>query len=154
MLGRLFFSTQKTLFKICIFQLDTITRISYLHDRSYKSVNFGEDLIKEMLFSSVCRMPLSAKSTMTAYRLMIQRVIIHQIYQDLCPMLQLFVYIYLFTLLFTQVHKVATAFDPFSKLSMRTQAALLKHNADLVVSLRGAIFFESRKQGLDQVSLI
>ena len=53
-----------------------------------------------------------------------------------------------------QVHKVATAFDPFSKLSMRTQAALLKHNADLVVSLRGAIFFESRKQGLDQVSLI
>ena len=66
-------NTQKTL--ICIFQLDTITRISYLHDRSYKSVNFGEDLIKEMLFSSVCRIPLSAKSTMTAYRLMIQRVI-------------------------------------------------------------------------------
>ena len=46
---------------------------------------------------------------------------------------------------------MATAFDPFSKLSMRTQAALLKHNADLVVSLRGAIFFEQRKQGLDQV---
>ena len=49
---------------------------------------------------------------------------------------------------------MATAFDPFSKLNMRTQAALLKHNADLVVSLRGAIFFESRKQGLDQVNLI
>lgn len=110
------------LYQISQDELDTITRISYLHDRSYKSVNFGEDLIKEMLFSSVCRMPLSAKSTMTAYRLMIQRV-----------------------------HKVATAFDPFSKLSMRTQAALLKHNADLVVSLRGAIFFESRKQGLDQI---
>jgi len=110
------------LYQISQDELDTITRISYLHDRSYKSVNFGEDLIKEMLFSSVCRIPLSAKSTMTAYRLMIQRV-----------------------------HKVATAFDPFSKLSMRTQAALLKHNADLVVSLRGAIFFEQRKQGLDQI---
>ena len=60
----------------------------------------------------------------------------------------------LFIFFYLQVHKVATAFDPFSKLNMRTQAALLKHNADLVVSLRGAIFFESRKQGLDQVNLI
>ena len=95
------FLTQKTLWVIhttnllfFVFQLDRITRISYLHDRSYKSVNFGEDLIKEMLFSSVCRIPLSAKSTMTAYRLMIQRVInyllfFHRIYK-------LFVYFFLF----------------------------------------------------------
>ena len=69
-------------FSIFVFQLDTITRISYLHDRSYKSVNFGEDLIKEMLFSSVCRIPLSAKSTMTAYRLMIQRVINYYFFME------------------------------------------------------------------------
>ena len=82
-MGNIFFNSENTMgntyyyfaFSIFVFQLDTITRISYLHDRSYKSVNFGEDLIKEMLFSSVCRIPLSAKSTMTAYRLMIQRVI-------------------------------------------------------------------------------
>jgi hypothetical protein len=28
---------------------------------------------------------------------------------------------------------------------------LLKHNADMIVSLRGAVFFEKRKGGLDQV---
>jgi len=113
---------QQTLYQISQDELEAISRIAYLHDRSYKSVNFGEDLIKEMVFSSVCGIPLSAKSTMTAYRLMIQRV-----------------------------HRVATGFDPFSNLSLRTQSALLKHNADLVVSLRGAIFFERRKQGLDQI---
>lgn len=102
--------------------METIQRIAYLHDRCYKSVNFGEDLIKEMLFSSVCGIPLSPQSTMTAYRLMINRV-----------------------------HKVASGFDPFARLNERTQRALLRQNADLVVSLRGAIFFESRKQGLDQI---
>ena len=50
-------------------------------------MNFGEDLIKEMVFSSVCGVPLSVRSSMTAYRLMIQRV-----------------------------HRVATNFDPFGNL--------------------------------------
>ena len=70
-----------------LFQLETIGRIAYIHDRAYKSVNFGEDLIKEMVFSSVCGVPLSVRSSMTAYRLMIQRV-----------------------------HRVATNFDPFGNL--------------------------------------
>ena len=31
------------------------------------------------------------------------------------------------------------------------QVALLKENADLVVSLRGAIFFDKKKRGMDQI---
>lgn len=31
------------------------------------------------------------------------------------------------------------------------QTALLKENADLLVSMRGAIFFDARKRGVDQV---
>lgn len=102
------------------FQVETIKKIGYWHDKCYKSVNFGEDLIKEMLFSSVCGVPLSVQSAMTAYRLMIQRV-----------------------------NRVATGFDPFASLSMRSRSILLRHNADLVVSLRGAVFFETNKQGED-----
>ena len=75
-----------------------------------------------MLFSSVVGTPLSVSSSVTAYRLMIQRV-----------------------------NSVATNFDPFSKLSVRTQTALLKHNSDLLVSLRAAVFFETNMQGLDQI---
>ena len=96
-----------------IFQMNAISQIGQLHDRRFKSVNFGEALIKEMLFSSVFGVPLSINAALTAYRLMVQRV-----------------------------HRVATAFSPFSSLSLKSQSILLKHNADLVVSLRGAMFFE------------
>ena len=77
-----------------------------------------------MLFSGVCGVPLSVKSSITAYRLMIQRV-----------------------------NCVATGFTPFTSLNYKCQNALLKNNADLVVSLRGAVFFEVKKQGLDQIIL-
>ena len=42
-------------------------------------------------------------------------------------------------------------FDAFINLPHTTQSSLLKHNADMIVSLRGAVFFEKRKGGLDQV---
>ena len=42
-------------------------------------------------------------------------------------------------------------FDAFINLPHTAQSALLKHNADMIVSLRGAVFFEKRKGGLDQV---
>ena len=56
--------------------------------------------------------------TCTAYRLMIQRI-----------------------------NRVATGFGPFQSLNLKSQSVLLKHNADLVVSLRGAVFMEVNKQG-------
>jgi hypothetical protein len=77
-----------------------------------------------MLFSSVCGVPLSVNSSITAYRLMIQRI-----------------------------NRVATGFGPFQSLNFKSQGVLLKHNADLVVSLRGAVFMEVNKQGLDQIVL-
>jgi hypothetical protein len=43
-------------------------------------------------------------------------------------------------------------FDAFINLPHGAQSALLKNNADMIVSLRGAVFFEKRKGGLDQVS--
>ena len=43
---------------------DVITMVDNLvdhHNFHYKSVNFGEDLIKEMIMSSIFGIPLSAK---------------------------------------------------------------------------------------------
>jgi len=72
--------------------------------------------------SSVFKIPLSPNATMTAYRLMIQRVT-----------------------------RVAQGLDSFINLPCKVQSMLLKQNADLIVSLRGAVFFEKRKGGLDQI---
>merc|ERR1719154_87918 len=41
--------------------------------------------------------------------------------------------------------------DCFINLPSVDQSSLLKENADLLVSLRGAIFFDSRKKGVNQV---
>ena len=91
------------------------------HDKYYKSVNFGEDLIKEMIMSSIFGIPMGSNTAMSAYRLMVQRVT-----------------------------RVSKNFNDFSNLSVKVQGTLLKHNADLVVSLRGAAFFHM-KTGLDQI---
>jgi hypothetical protein len=84
-------------------EIQQIKAIARIHDINYKSINFGEELIKEMVMSSVFKVPLSPSATMTAYRLMIQRVT-----------------------------KVAQGFDPFVNLQYKMQSTLLKHNADLV----------------------
>ena len=49
-------------------------RLAEAHDKQYRSVPFGEELIKEMVMASVFSLPLSQNSAMTAYKLMIQRV--------------------------------------------------------------------------------
>ena len=67
-------------------------------------------------------LPLSPSAAMMGYRLMIQRVT-----------------------------KVAQGYPGFTELSPNTQATLLKNNADLLVSLRAAVFFDEKKKGLDQV---
>ena len=84
-------------------EISQIKAIARIHDINYKSINFGEELIKEMVMSSMCKVALSPSATMTAYRLMIQRVT-----------------------------KVAQGFDPFINLQYKMQSTLLKHNADLV----------------------
>ena len=99
-----------------------IDKLAREHDITYKSVPFGERLIKEMLMSSVFSIPLSTDAALTAYRLTINRVT-----------------------------KVAQSFDPFLELHHTTQNKLLKQNGDLLVNLRGAVFFEERKQGIDQI---
>ena len=103
-------------------EIDAVHYLGKLHDRCYKSINLGEDVIKEMIMSSIFGIPISAKAAMTAYRLMIQRVT-----------------------------RVAQNFDKFINLPFNLQGALLKHNSDMVVSLRGAVFFEMKKQGMDQI---
>ena len=99
-----------------------IRQISNEHDRHYKSVAFGEELIKEMVMCSVFKIPLSTTAAMKAYRTMVSRVT-----------------------------KVAQGFDPFLSCDHNTQSSLLKGNADLLVSLRGAVFFDIQKKGLDQI---
>lgn len=103
-------------------EIHQIRKITYEYDHHYKSISFGEELLKEMVMCSVFKIPLTSSAAMKAYRIMISRVT-----------------------------KVAQGFDHFLDMDHSTQAALLKENADLLVSLRGAVFFDDKKKGLDQI---
>jgi len=94
------------------------------HNERYKSVNFGEELIKEMIMCSMFSIPVSTTAAINGYRICVERVT-----------------------------RIANSIEPFTSLYFDDQAALLKENADLLVSLRGAIFFDSKKNGVDQVLL-
>ena len=56
-----------------------------------------------------------------------------------------------YRLMIQRVTRVAQSFNDFLDLPAITQTTLLKDNADMIVSLRGAVFFENKKQGLDQI---
>merc|ERR1740128_584821 len=92
------------------------------HDERYRSVNFGEELIKEMIMCSMFGIPMSTSAAISGYRLTVERIT-----------------------------RIANNLDCFSSLPIPDQTNLLKENADLLVSLRGAIFFDSRKKGVNQV---
>lgn len=92
------------------------------HDERYRSVNFGEELIKEMIMCSMFGIPISASAAISGYRLTVERIT-----------------------------RIANNLNCFVDLPIMDQSRLLKENADLLVSLRGAIFFDSRKKGVNQV---
>merc|ERR1719464_765559 len=50
-----------------------------------------------------------------------------------------------------RITKIANGLEIFTNLPFEDRTSLLKENADLLVSLRGAIFFDSRKKGVNQV---
>ena len=50
-----------------------------------------------------------------------------------------------------RITRIANNMDCFNDLPLMDQSSLLKENADLLVSLRGAIFFDSKKKGVNQV---
>jgi len=92
------------------------------HDERYRSVNFGEELIKEMIMCSMFGIPISTSAAISGYRLTVERIT-----------------------------RIANHLGCFADLPMMDQSSLLKENADLLVSLRGAIFFDSKKKGVNQV---
>jgi len=93
-----------------------------LHNDRYRSVNFGEELIKEIIMCSLFSIPISTNAALNGYRLCIERVT-----------------------------RIANCVEPFRALTKSDQTALLRENSDLLVSLRGAMFFDSQKKGVDQV---
>jgi len=92
------------------------------YDERYRSVNFGEELIKEMIMCSMFGIPVSTSAAINGYRLSVERMT-----------------------------RIAHNLDCFTDLPKLDQNNLLKENADLLVNLRGAIFFDSKKKGVDQV---
>merc|ERR1740128_895554 len=92
------------------------------HDERYRSVNFGEELIKEMIMCSMFGIPMSTSAAISGYRLTVERIT-----------------------------RIANNLETFGTLPKFDQNSLLKENADLLVSMRGAIFFDSRKKGVNQV---
>lgn len=47
--------------------------------------------------------------------------------------------------------KIANSLQHFTNLCKPDRDALMKENADLIVSLNGALFFDKKKKGVDQV---
>jgi len=92
------------------------------HDTVYHSVNFGEVLIKEMLMCSMFGVAMSTSAAIQGYRLQVERIT-----------------------------RIANSLKCFTILHKKDQVVLLKENADLLVSLQGAMFFDKRKKGVDQV---
>jgi len=92
------------------------------HNERYVSVNFGDELIKEMVMVSMFNYTLKSTSALAAYKLSIERMT-----------------------------KVAEGLEPFQKLSQNDKRSLLKENSDLLINVRAAIFFNARNKGIDQV---
>ena len=92
------------------------------HDEQYKSVNFGEEMIKEMMMCSMFGIPISYNAAINGYKLCVERMF-----------------------------KVARSLNEFETLTHNDKEILLKVNVDLLVCLRGAIFFDPRKSGKEQV---
>lgn len=99
-----------------------INHVVETHDKCYFSVNFGEVLIKDMLMSSMFGVQISTSSALQAYKLQVERIT-----------------------------RIANSLPCFTNLTSADQVTLLKENADLIVSLRGAIFFDKKKKGMDQI---
>jgi len=107
------------------FSNDELSQLQMLvtdHDERYRSVNFGESLIKEMIMCSMFGIPVSASAAISGYRLTVERMT-----------------------------RIAQNNNLFSELPKSDQDLLFKENADQMVSLRGAIFFDSKKKGVNQV---
>ena len=92
------------------------------HNDKYRSVNFGEELIKEMIMCSMFGIPVSTSAAISGYRLTVERIT-----------------------------RIAHNLDCFTDLHKNDQATLLMENADLLVNLRGAIFFDSKNKGVNQI---
>ncbi len=99
-----------------------VSHLSEAYDSQYSSVPFGANLLKEIILCSLCGVPISAETSITSYRLMIERVA-----------------------------KVAGGSSMFTSLPHRYRSALLRHNADMMVLLQGALFFQKSTGGFDQV---
>ena len=92
------------------------------HDQHYLSVSFGENVIKEMIMSSVYGIQFNANTALFAYNVMMQRV-----------------------------QRVARNFSRFNVLPLNIQDILLQQNSDFIVSLHGAAFFQFKQTGLEQI---
>jgi len=103
-------------------EYNQLERLVTEHDERYRSVNFGEELIKEMIMCSMFGIPVSTSAAINGYRLSVERIT-----------------------------RIAHNLECFTDLPKNDQNNLLKENADLLVNLRGAIFFDSKKKGVDQV---
>ena len=101
------------------FHLESLVKA---HNDKYRSVNFGEELIKEMIMCSMFGIPVSTSAAINGYRLTVERIT-----------------------------RIAHNLECFTDLHKTDQSHLLMENADLLVNLRGAIFFDSRKKGVNQI---
>ena len=99
-----------------------LDKLVFDHDTVYHSVNFGEVLIKEMLMCSMFGVAMSTSAAIQGYQLQVERIT-----------------------------RIANSLKYFSNLRKADLVILLKENADLLVSLRGAIFFDTKKKGVDQI---
>ena len=102
-------------------EVAVLVKLAGTYDRQYASVAFGETLLKEMIVCSF-GVPISPRASLALYRLVLERVT-----------------------------KVAQGLEHFGQLSGPVQEALLKKNADLMVCIQCAAFFDNAKGGFEQL---
>ena len=101
-----------------------LSQIVQQHNVGYKSINFGENYIREMLFCSMYGAPISTNVSKFGYQLSLERI-----------------------------KRIAEDLPTFQHLSMSDQKVLLHANEDKIVSLRASIFFDASKKGYEQILL-
>ena len=92
------------------------------YDEKYLLVNFGEELIKEMILCSMFGIHMSETSMSCWYQLEVERVT-----------------------------KIANGLEELNNMSYSDQGTIMEENLGLLVCLQGAIFFDRRENGLDQL---
>ena len=103
-------------------QLQQLERLVKNHDEIYYSVNFGQEVLIEMILYSMFSINMSETSMTRWHDLEVRRII-----------------------------KIVNDLEEFNNFSYSDKGTILEENLGLLVCMHGAVFFDRKKKGLGQL---